>query len=266
MAPSAMEHPEVVSIDTIYGCFLSIAGDLVSQQLRDYSAHTRNEIAMVRSFLRPRDIVLDIGAHIGTFAIPLARAQPGVRVYAFEPEPFLHDLLAKNVAANGLASSITAHNMVVSDRPGRFRAEALAGNTMTSTYLPLREGEESSVAVTAVSVDELIAAGRLPEAVDLIKVDTEGAECQVLRSCDALIRRCAPVIYAEINENALRHFGSTPDEVEALLLGWGYDFYRNAGERNSRNDAFRLAPLRRLREGGGFFDVLAIHRASSRHP
>ncbi len=46
--------------------------------------------------LRPGSVVFDVGANIGMFALYVGLRCPGARVYAFEPIPAIHGLLAMN--------------------------------------------------------------------------------------------------------------------------------------------------------------------------
>ena len=63
----------IENVKTIYGTFNSWKGDLITEQLKQYSAHTRNELAMIKSLIEHGDNILDIGAHIGTFSIPFSQ-------------------------------------------------------------------------------------------------------------------------------------------------------------------------------------------------
>ena len=47
--------------------------DFVNQQLREYGGHQRSELGMIRALSREGDVILDVGAHIGTFSVPLAQ-------------------------------------------------------------------------------------------------------------------------------------------------------------------------------------------------
>ena len=64
----------VVAARTIFGPFACFADDLINEQLLKFGAHTRNELAMLLAFVEAGDVVYDIGAHIGSFAVPLAAA------------------------------------------------------------------------------------------------------------------------------------------------------------------------------------------------
>ena len=284
MEANATHHANVSGLDknraleqiqTIYGTFVTVPGDLVSGQLRKYSAHARNELAMLRSLLRPHDVVLDIGAHIGTFAIPIAMAcQRSVRVFAFEPQPDVYALLERNVMLNGLDAQISLSCGIVFDRrPQSFQRidhrsmPARRSNTMAITFVPTTEpGAPDHEGPQVFVIDAMIRAGALPARVDLVKVDTEGAELSALRTCTDLIGRELPVLYIEINPPALQKHTTSVDDIDRFLQAYGYHYFRNIGERNSDNDSYRIARIRRLVEGGDFFDLLAVHPRDPRYP
>lgn len=260
-------------VDTIYGQFFTLEGDLVSRQLKQFSAHSRNEIAMLLSFVREADIIFDVGAHIGTFAIPLAR-RLGLdgRVYAFEPQTLIYELFLTNVRLNQLQEKIRVFNGLISDRQESFQPiDDRLGNSMANQFLPVegaepKESESSAESPTVYTVDQLIHEGLLPEKANVIKIDTEGAELKVLRSFTNLIDKNLPIIYGEINSAALAQFQTSPAEIEEFLSRWGYHFFRNVGERNSNHDRFSLIRLECLRDGGPFFDFVAVHPSSDRYP
>ncbi len=69
----------------------------------------------------PGDIVFDVGANIGLFAIHMARTVPGVHVHAFEPLPPLFETLSRNLEA--LAPEVHAHHVALSDHAGEATFE-----------------------------------------------------------------------------------------------------------------------------------------------
>jgi FkbM family methyltransferase len=254
MGPSSRDNFQLVK--TIYGEFFSWRDDVITEQLLTYSAHTRNELAMVLSFLKSGHNVIDVGAHIGTYAIPFAkRIGPRGSVIAFEGNTDNFELLTMNIQQNGLGSRIIPVNCVINDSP-----------VSTSMYLP--EGANSGMyyflpqpglsTEPAVGIDSWLEENKYPGKIDLLKVDTEGAEAAVLRSASRLIERDRPMIYLEINTEALARFLITTDDLQELFDTWGYRLFRNVGERNSANDAFTVEQIAHLDEGGFFFDVLAL--------
>jgi FkbM family methyltransferase len=139
---------------------------------------------------RPNDIVVDLGANIGLFALFLQWCAPGVRVHCFEPGAYALDLLRKNVALNGLESLVTIHPYAVSDRSG----VVWLGDATLSVARELRSAtdDESDPGEKVQTVDlgralELCGSGR----VDLLKMDIEGSEYEVV--CSAQPQAWEPV-------------------------------------------------------------------------
>jgi FkbM family methyltransferase len=62
----------------------------------------------------PGDIVLDVGANIGVFA--LCAAKQGAQVYAYEPIPGTFELLQQNIHLHGLDNVVHPRNIGLSER------------------------------------------------------------------------------------------------------------------------------------------------------
>jgi FkbM family methyltransferase len=64
--------------------------------------------------ISPGDIVLDVGANIGVFA--LCAAKQGAQVYAYEPIPGTFELLQRNIHLHGLDNVVHPRNIGLSER------------------------------------------------------------------------------------------------------------------------------------------------------
>lgn len=162
--------------------------------------YSGREMDVYAALLQPGDVALDVGANVGVFTIAMGRAVgAGGRVLAFEPQPAIAGMLARNVARHGLAhvevrreivAAATGDGMfadIVSlpqDRPVNFGAIGL------HTRIPEEYGDMVPTAATTVDALGL-------ERCALIKVDVEGAEAAVVRGASETIRRCRPVLSIE---------------------------------------------------------------------
>jgi FkbM family methyltransferase len=241
-------------LSTLHGVFYAAADDLITRQLIEFGAHTRNELAMVLDHVREGEIFVDVGAHIGTFAIPIARKLgPRGKLLAIEGSPDTHALLERNVGTNGL----TPHIQTICAIAGQGLEQHLqrvevGGNTGAGFFIP-----DAASACHAVDARWMICAHGFAR-LDFLKIDVEGMESLVLRSVAPLLEARRPKLYIEIAAEQLARFGATVAELDRFLRGFGYRFFRNTGERNSANDLYVKTELASLDKGGGFFDLLAL--------
>jgi len=143
--------------------------------------------ALIRKLLRPGQIFVDVGAHIGHFVLVGARVVgPTGRVYAFEPAPANFGLLAKNVEVNGYRDSVTMIPLAVSDISGTCPLFVSTADSMWHTILPTWGG--NTIEVPTTSLDGFFEQQGWPP-IDLIKMDIEGAEKTALKGMETLSRQ-----------------------------------------------------------------------------
>jgi FkbM family methyltransferase len=176
------------------------------------------EVDFMLSCLRSGDGVIDAGANIGVYTIQAAAAVGDTgKVYAFEPMRKSFDMLARSIAANGLGSRCSLHNVGLGDGAGTgsFHLSGHATNP-GSSYVSLGSDGEP---IPIRTIDSIAYA----RPVRFIKHDVEGFEPFIIRGAGKTIAQHAPVILTEFFPRSLREIGgiSGPDYV-AMLEGLGY--------------------------------------------
>lgn len=124
--------------------------------------------------IRPGDTVVDVGAHIGSFAL-LASARCA-RVIACEPSPSNFRMLSENIACNHV-ENITALQMCVAGASG-------TRELFLDTHNAARNGLYGvgySVSVLAITLTELFKQHTITQC-DFLKIDCEGAEYEIIES------------------------------------------------------------------------------------
>lgn len=123
---------------------------------------------------------IDVGAHIGTWSVPLAEHFDLVE--AIEPYKPSFDLLKENIVR---CRNIYTHQIALWDKKQKLGIKEFGIN---SGEVGVVEGDD----VWGVPLDELGF-----NDVGLIKIDVEGFEKQVLLGAEKTIKRCRPVIVIE---------------------------------------------------------------------
>lgn len=179
------------------------------------------EVQFFLSLLDSGMTVFDVGANLGMYTLLAARrVGPTGRLHAFEPTPVVAERLRNNVRLNEL-SNVVVNQVAVSDCAGVatfFLREGSDRNTLGS-------GEGVPIQVPTVTLDGYLESQGLG-AVDVLKIDVEGAEVMALRGGARLLTGPgAPVILIEFNTRALKAAGADPAELRGLLEEYGYSCY-----------------------------------------
>ena len=157
--------------------------------------------------VREGDICIDVGAGVGHYTLLFSRlvGKNGV-VYAFEPDPFMFQMLRANVRLNNLENVILSR-CTIGDHDGEM--SFYVSTVGSSSLLPM-QGLRSIINVKVITIDSLNLS-RL----DWVKIDTEGTEADVLRGMRATLKRCSPRLLVEfIPENG------PVDDLLNELKGW----------------------------------------------
>jgi FkbM family methyltransferase len=185
-------------------------------------AYEPDLVRMLKSFLKPGMVFLDLGANVGYFSA-ISAALVGVhgRVFVFEPAPNCFTRLQRNLSVFPQAF---VHHCAASDRTGQ-----------TWFYLHSKENGWGSlfndgdlrqrVEVNTIRLDDW-ARDAVIERLDFLKIDIEGSEYGALLGAQALLKRFRPVVIAELNSVCLSRDQRTPDDVLRLLAEAGYRLRR----------------------------------------
>jgi FkbM family methyltransferase len=187
--------------------------------------------ALRRQGYAPRTL-LDVGAHVGSFARSFLEIFPDCAVTLVEPNPFCQEDLAKH--------PFERHAVAASDAPGRaelFLTKEWLQSTGVSLYRENTAFFRNDVVlkheVEKVRLDDLFA-GRT---FDFVKIDTQGSELDVLRGGETVLAR-ADYVLIEVSLVEYNLGGARAEAVFAQLAAMGFkcadvtEFHRLQGVQN----------------------------------
>jgi FkbM family methyltransferase len=122
-------------------------------------------------------LIIDCGANYGTSIVYFNKIFPSARIVAVEADPDIFKFLQSNIVMGELKNVKSLNRAVsVGTKPVKFYSEGA-----DSGRLHYLEGGRKTFEIEPVKLDDLI-----EDEVDFLKIDIEGAETQVLCSCEKL--------------------------------------------------------------------------------
>lgn len=208
---------------------------------------SERELERLERFLKPGDVAVDIGAHMGDSTLPMAIVvgKTGC-VIALEANRFVFPCLEANARANPEQLNIQAFNLAATDEnrtyefsyndPGFMNGGEAARTSRFRKWNAFRQQ------VQGVRLQDLLQQ-QFPELIErlkYIKIDTEGCDLYVLRSLQGLLRRVQPYIQTEVMKG-------TPAEYRFamydLLKSLHYRVYLYTDQPDFETEISRVALL-----------------------
>jgi FkbM family methyltransferase len=197
----------------------------IGRSLDLYGEWCDDEVFILGQILSPGDVVVDVGANIGTHAVFFAKGvtEKGL-VVAFEPQRLVFQTLCGNIALNGL-TNVTCFCAAVGEKRGQITFPTVDPR-QTFNFGGVRASSDGKgEVVDVIPIDEL----ELRRCA-LIKVDVEGMEANVIAGAKETITRCRPALFLE--NDTVERSREVLEAVEAI----GYKaFWQISGYYNPKN-------------------------------
>lgn len=129
-------------------------------------------------------MIIDCGSNIGVSVMRYKSLYPQARIIAFEPDADLCDILRRNVRCNNL-TDVTIMQAAVWAEDGEINFTSAKNGNHEAGQISLLSGVKHNGNITTIKAEWL---GKfLDQPIDFVKLDVEGAELEVLKSCAHLL-------------------------------------------------------------------------------
>ena len=161
-------------------------------------------------------VILDIGANIGFFSLPILKKFPKAKIYAFEPGPHQFNLFSETIKWNNLKANISLEEIALSYYDGfsQFRIHHHSDASGDGFVDTNRAGKTKKIKVKTCTLDTWEFQSFKENQVHLVKMDTEGAEYWILKGGNTFFSTYKPTVIIEIHHLNIKNF---PFEIEDLL-------------------------------------------------
>jgi len=215
--PRRVDRGSALKIGSFSGFQVAYRGDTADENVLEHSFDHDIFFAGVPDYLPAEtDVILDVGAHIGTFAILAASKVSRGAVYAIEACEDTFNYLRINAALNKLDNLLTFH-LALYDRPGKCTLNYDCGNWGHSIVSQLSNRSE---VVECCTLQQFFDDNHIGNC-SFIKFNCEGAEFPILLSSPtSLLKRVGKML-------VLYHYDlwtkNTPEELLTHLEVSGFE-------------------------------------------
>lgn len=228
-----MNKPSLINLKS--GSYLVSPGEMISSHMYLKGVWEQEVIEISKYLLNGcmDPVVLDIGANLGSYAVPIASfiEKSNGRVYAFEPQRKIYNQLCGNIFVNDL-DNLFAYNCALGNKVSTteiklpdYKKFWNPGALSLDSKSMIDRGLDSVLtnATESVSVFTLNSL-QLTGTVLLIKLDVEGMEYDVLKGGDKFLKQhFYPTVILEVWKNE-KDCSFNPSLL--YLRNFGYDIYQ----------------------------------------
>lgn len=195
--------------------------------MNEFGEWSETEIDLFRFILPNNGVCIEVGANMGTHTVPLSKICMNGRIFCFEPQRPIFQILCGNLALNNCTNAFAMQQAVGAasgtieiqtcnyDQPWNYGSFSMSKGFSTEENY---EGPFERELVEMVALDDHRIISGL-DAVDLLKIDVEGHELDVLSGSERLVSRTIPDIFIEA------HNKSVVQEFMGFLKRFDYTAY-----------------------------------------
>ncbi len=191
---------------------------------------TSGELNIIKEYIKPNDIVIDVGANVGEWSLAVLNLYPNVTIAAFEPVPAVFNQLRGNLKKhkNAEAFNYAISNQNLSDKTFYFYREDSGLSTLHRRLIAEPQYDikpPQEILVMTMALDVFCSLGHIKR-IDFLKIDTEGNELNVLKSAEQKLKKNLIHFIQLEYGGAYLDSKTTLKEVWNFMSQFNFDMYK----------------------------------------
>lgn len=215
--------------------FLCDLTDHVQQQIYFFGVYEPVEFSYFQSVIHNGDTVIDAGANVGAYSLPIAKSFNGsVTVHAFEPIPNTFEKLVRNARESKISNGLILNkkalwnkNEILSFHLSKEHKNNIGSFTAGTVSQSLVE-----VKCETTTLDDYVEQNKIHK-VDVIKMDIEGAEKFALEGAKETLKKFKPIVFLEVNEHACKKMGYLKTDLVRPFKELNYRIFKISSDPKS---------------------------------
>jgi FkbM family methyltransferase len=169
--------------------------DLIAAEMKAGRIFDPSIVDVARRYAKPGTAVLDVGANFGQMSILFSRIVGDAgKVYSFEADDFIFEILTKNIAANGCEAYVVPIFGAVYNVPNQTLYFPVQDFERFSTYgsYGIDYVGKTGRPVPSVTIDSLA----IPEPISFMKVDVQGGDLEAMQGAvQTIAKNRMPILF-----------------------------------------------------------------------
>lgn len=169
--------------------------------------------------------LIDVGANFGD-SVAIAKSVANIPILCIEGDEHIFPLLEENTKQ---FEDVTIHKLFLGEKSESLPV-MVEKQGWNMTIIPSQNGSSTMLRLT--SLDDLLSSVGDVRNHKVLKIDTEGFDCRIIRGSLSYLKAVKPVVTLEYNRDNMNRIGETGIETLSLLREIGYDvilFYDGQG-------------------------------------
>lgn len=188
----------------------------------------------IKKHINDTSVFFDIGANSGYFSLLASQISKNGFVHAFEPVPKAYRNFNNTIKLNHI-KNIKLNNVCIGTKKGVVTFYVASHSDLSSLKVTAFQMKNRRIRCKMITLTDYCKNTILTK-IDIMKIDTEGAERDILLNSKEILKKFKPILIVEFSNKTAEAFGYHPNDIYDFLTTLGYTIYNYKRGQLMRQD------------------------------